>query len=157
MKTKGLYVSTASDLPAGLFHSKLFVIAIILAVLSAFLPAVSVFAAPAERQDITEDNDLEAEWSNKLDQMWGQNRFYLTVHLVPADFKNSSDLAQAQYYLDKYKAAWKQANAIIVNHAGFDINGQVVDLRLADQSVHDLAMYLHMMRGLREKFDEAVP
>jgi hypothetical protein len=157
MKPKGLYVFTASDMHAGFFHSKLFVAALILALLSAFLPAASVFAAPASRQGITEDNDLEQEWSSKRDQMWGHNIFYASVRLNPADFKNSSDLALAQYYLDKYKAAWKQANTIIFNHAGFDINGRVLDVKAADQSVRDLALYLHMMRGLREKFDEVTP
>lgn len=158
MKRNQVSVLAINDQPAGLFQSKLFMLALILALLLAtFLPAASVLAAPASRHEITEDNNLEEEWSNKIDQMWGHNLFYATVRLYPADFKNSADLAQAQYYLDKYKAAWKQANLVIVNHAGFDLNGNITDLKLADQSVRDLAMYLHMMRGMREKFNETLP
>lgn len=155
MKTQ-VYV-LAADQHRSTFLLRLLLAAIILALLASFLPAANVFAAPSIRRNITEDNNLKEEWSKKVDQMWGHNRFYATVRLDPTDFKNSSDLALAQYYLDKYKAAWKQANTIVVNHAGFDLNGQVIDLKLADQSVRDLAMYLHMMRGLREKLDEATP
>ena len=155
MKTQ-VYVLAASQHRSA-FLSRLLLAALILALLANFLPTANVLAAPSIRLTITEDNNLEEEWSNKVDQMWGHNRFYATVRLNATDFKNSSDLALAQYYLDKYKASWKQANAIIVNHAGFDLNGQVIDLKLADQSVRDLAMYLHMMRGLREKLDEVTP
>ena len=155
MKTQ-VYV-LAADQHRSAILARLILAAIILALLASFLPAANVFAAPSIRQDITEDNNLKEEWSNKVNQMWGHNRFYATVRLNSQDFKNSSDLALAQYYLDKYKAAWKQANAVVVNHAGFDLNGQVIDLQLADQSVRDLAMDLHMMRGLREKLDEVTP
>lgn len=155
MKTQ-VYV-LAADQHRSASLSRLLLAAIILALLASFLPAANVFAAPSIRQGITEDNSLKEEWSNKVNQMWGHNRFYATLRLDPKYFKNSSDLALAQYYVDKYKAAWKQANTIVVNHAGFDLNGQVTDLKLADQSVRDLAMYLQMMRGLREKLDEVTP
>jgi acyl-CoA synthetase (NDP forming) len=155
MKTQ-VYV-LAADQHRSAFRSRLLLAALILALLASFLPAANVFAAPSLRREITEDNNLGEEWSNKVDQMWEHNRFYATVRLNSQDFKNKSDLALAQYYLDKYKAAWKQANAIVVNHAGFDLNGEVTDLKLADQSVHDLAMYLHMLRGLREKLGEVTP
>lgn len=157
MKTNKVYVLAATQQGLSLLHVKLVLAALILALLVSFVPAVNALAAPAARYEIPEDNHIEEEWSNKRDQMWGHNLFYASVRLYPADFKNSADLAQAQYYLDKYKAAWKQANTVIVNHAGFDINGNITDLKLADQSVRDLAMYLHMMRGMREKFAEVTP
>lgn len=157
MKASKVYTLAVRDPRAGVSPAKLLLVALILALLlTSFLPAVSALAAPASR-DIPEENNLEDEWASKVDQMWGHNLFYANVRLYPADFKNSTDLAHAQYYLDKYKAAWKQANLVIVNHAGFDVNGNITDLKLADQSVRDLAMYLHMMRGLREKFNEALP
>jgi len=157
MKTNRLYVLTLNDQRGGLFRSKLFVVALVLALLVSIFPAASVFAAPAGSHDITEDNNLEQEWSNKLVQLRSQSLFYDEIRLYPADFDNLADLARAHYFLGKYGFALRQANTIVLNHAGFDIQGQVVHVKHADQSVHDLAMVLHTMRGLREKLDEVRP
>ena len=43
---------------------------------------------------------------------------------------------------------------IVQNHSGFDIEGNVRHEVQAAGSVRDLAMYLQIMRGLREKIDE---
>jgi hypothetical protein len=50
----------------------------------------------------------------------------------------------------------RQANTIAFNHTGFNIEGRITNEIQADKTVRDLAMYLHIMRGLREKV-KAVP
>jgi hypothetical protein len=157
MKTNRLYAFTTAEARINLFRSRLFVVAVILAVLASFLPAASVLAAPAGGHEIPEDNTLEQEWSNKLDHLRAENLFYSRTRFYPADFDDRADLAQVHYYLEKYAFALKQANAIVLNHAGFDLKGQIINLKDADRSVHDLAMYLHAMRGFREKIDEVTP
>ena len=157
MKTDRLYVLTGADARVNLFRSRLFVIAVILAMLASFLPAASALAAPANRREISEDNTLVEEWSNKLDHLHAEELYYSKVRFYPADFEDRADLAKVHYYLEKYAFALRQAKAIALNHTGFDLRGEIVDLQDADQSVHDLAMYLHAMRGLREKIDEVTP
>jgi hypothetical protein len=76
--------------------------------------------------------------------------------LYPADFKNLDDLSRAYDLLHRYGSALRGAETVIANRYGFDTRGRVTNLRLADQSVKDLAYYLHIMSGLRDKLD-AVP
>src|ERR1041384_7208645 len=96
MKTKGVYALEASHQHGGLFYSKLFVAALILALLVASFPAARVFAAPAARDDRPWENvDLEKEWQDKLQQLAVEGLFYNQVRFNPADFENSADLARA--------------------------------------------------------------
>jgi hypothetical protein len=132
---------------------KLFMVSIIVALMTAFLPALSVFAAPASDRDSY--GDLELEWSNKLRNWRGESLFYTQARVFPADFKDEDDLARAHDLLNKYGFALKQANQIIFEHAGFDERGHVLDEELADQSIRDLAENLHIMRGIRGKLEEA--
>lgn len=157
MKTNRLYAFTTAQARINLFRSRLFVVAVILAVLASFLPAASALAAPASGHVITEENNLEEEWTNKLDYLRAENLFYSRVRYYPADFADRDDLALVHYYLEKYAFALKQANAIVLNHPGFDLEGEIINLKDADGSVHELAMYLHAMRGFREKIDEVTP
>lgn len=154
MKTKGLYALTASDPYGGLFSSKIFVVSLILALIFASFPAVSVFAAPASDRDITENINLEQGWKDKLSHLRWAGFYYDHVQFYPADFEHPSDLARVQGYLEKYGFALRQANTILFNHAGFDIEGNVTNEVQAAQSVRDLAMYLQMMRGFRDKIEE---
>ena len=154
MKTNHSYALTASLRRGGLFHSRLFVASLILALISAFLPAVSALAAPAAGRDITENIDLAPGWQDKLGQLRWAGYYYDHVQLYPADFEKTSDLARVQELLEKYGVALRAANTIVLNHAGFDIEGNVKHEVQAARSVRDLAMYLQIMRGLREKIDE---
>jgi hypothetical protein len=154
MKTKGLYVLTASDPRGGLFYSKLFVAALILALLFASFPAASVFAAPARDQDPTENLDIEKGWQDKLWQLRWAGYYYDHVQFYPADFEKPADLARVHELLEKYGVALRAANTILLNHAGFDIEGNIKHEVQAARSVRDLAMYLQIMRGLREKIEE---
>ena len=154
MKTIVAYALTASDQRGGLFRSRIFVIALILALIAAFLPAASALAAPASSRDITENIELEQGWQDKLNHLRWAGYYYDHAQFFPADFEKPSDLARVQELLEKYGIALRAANTIVLNHAGFDIEGNLKHDVQAARSVRDLAMYLQMMRGLREKIDE---
>jgi hypothetical protein len=154
MKKIHSYALTASDQHGGLFRSKLFVISLILALIAAFLPAASALAAPAAGRDITENIELEQGWQDKLSNLRWAGYYYEHVQFYPADFDKPSDLARIHELLEKYGVALRAANTIVQTHAGFDIEGNVKHEVQAARSVRDLAMYLQIMRGLREKIDE---
>ena len=153
MRTNGLYALAAENRES--WYPKMILASLVLVLLFASLPAANVFAAPASHQGPTIiKKDLELAWKNKLRQLRGQGFYYDNVRFYPADFDKASDLARVHGYLEKYGVALRQANTIVFNHAGFDVNGRVTNEIQADQAVRDLAMYLHMMRGLREKIEE---
>lgn len=151
MKTNRFYASALHEQRGGLFYSKLFIAALILALLVAMVPAASALAAPPEPW---ESVNLEQEWKNKLHQLTVEGLFFNQVRFYPADFDNSADLARAWDLLHKHGLALQQANTVVFNHSGFDSKGKVINGRLAYDSVHDLAMHLHTMRGLRMKIAE---
>ena len=155
MKTNTFYALAMRQQRGGLFNSKLFVAALILALLVALFPAASVFAAPAsDDRRPWEGVDLESEWKNKLHQLSVEGLFYNQVRFYPADFEDSAALARAWDLLHKHGFALKLANTVVLNHTGFDFEGNVINPRLAYDSVHELAMHLHTMRGLRMKIGE---
>jgi hypothetical protein len=162
MKTNRSFVIAASIQRGGIFHSKLFLAALLLALLFAVLPAASALAAPARDGGTTgdiysaENINEEEGWLNKLDHLRWAGFYYDNVRFFPADFERPSDLARVHELLEKYGVALRGANTIVLNHTGFDFEGNVTNERLAAKSVRDLAMYLQIMRGLREKI-EAVP
>ena len=155
MKTHRLYALTASDQLGGLLYSKLFVVSLILALLFASLPTRAL-AAPARGQGVTENMNFEQSWTAKSSHLRWAGFYYDHVRFYPADFERPADLARVHGYLEKYGVALRAANTIFVNHAGFDIKGHVTNEVQAAQSVRDLAMYLQMMRGLRDKI-EGIP
>ena len=154
MKTNQVYALTASVQHGGLFHSKLFVVALIIALLFASLPAARAFAAPAGDRDITENINLQQGWKDKLSHLRWAGFYYDHVRFFPADFDRPADLTRVHELLEKYGVALRAANTILLNHAGFDIEGKVTHEVQAAQSVRDLAMYLQVMRGLRDKIEE---
>lgn len=154
MKTNGSYALTA-ERPLGQSLSiRILLIAAIIALLFASLPVRSVLAASGTEEQPWEKVDLEKEWKNKLRLLREEGLFYNQARFYPADFEDPSDLAQAWDLLHKHGFALKQANTVVFNHSGFDFEGNVTNGRQAYESVHDLAMYLHMMRGLRMKIAE---
>lgn len=149
MKTKA-YALTALNQGGAPLYSKMFFVSLILALLLALLPVANALAAPAS---VIETDDLAKEWKNKLNTLRYQGSYYDTVRLLPADFDNRDDLALAHMYLEKYGFALRQANTIVFNHSGFDINGRVLNEKQAVESIEDLSMYIHWMRGLRGKIE----
>jgi hypothetical protein len=152
MKIYGLYALAVDNRGVSLY-SKMILVAIIIALMFAFLPAASAFAAPASNQGSTETDHMELEWGNKLRNLRILGSFYDRVRLVPSDFKDPDDIARVQYYLDKYGFALRQANTVVFNHTGFDIKGNVTNEIQATDTLHELGQYLHMMRGLKTKMD----
>ena len=153
MKTDGFYV-LAIDRRGNLLYSKMFVVSLIIALICSALPGITALAAPANSQNAAVHSGLEQDWKNKLHHLRYQGLYYDSVRLYPADFDDLSNLAQAQFYLEKYGVALRQAQTVVLNHTGFDINGRVINEVQAAETVRDLAMYLHMMRGLRDKIEE---
>lgn len=151
MKTNNLYAIAAVKESGVPLYTKLFLVLAIIALLFASLPVASVFAAP---ESVVETDDLAQEWKNKLHTLRAQGFYYDNVRLLAKDFEKTEDFDQAHMYLDKYGFALKQANTVVFNHAGFDINGKVLNEKQALKSVQDLAMYIHMMRGLRGKVED---
>lgn len=154
MKTYGLYALAVSDQRGVSLYSKLIFVSVIIALMFASLPAARVFAAPVSNQGSTETDNLELEWNNKLRNLRALGFFYDRVRLVPTDFEDPDDLARVKYYLDKYGFALRQANTVVFNHTGFDSKGNVTNEIQAVDTLHDLGMYLHMMRGFRAKMAE---
>ena len=154
MKRQDVYALAISRQHGNLFHSRLFVVALVMALLVALLPASRVFAAPASHRDITENIDLEPEWQDKLTQLRWAGYYYDHVQFYPSDFETASDLTRVHELLEKYGVALRAANTLAQTHAGFDIEGNLKHEVQAARSVRDLAMYLQIMRGLREKIDE---
>lgn len=153
MKRNRLYALAATDQLGELFHSKLFVAFLILALLFASLPAMRVLAAPASGQGVTENMSLEQGWKAKQNHLRWAGYYYDHVQFVPADFERPADLAR-EWYLEKYGIALSAANTVLQNHAGFDIKGDVINEVQADQSIRDLAMYLQMMRAIQDKIED---
>ncbi|HEY3476255.1 MAG TPA: hypothetical protein VGK56_16695 [Anaerolineales bacterium] len=154
MNTKRLYVLTAVNHAGPSLLQKMFLASLVVALLVASLPVASAFAAPASKDQPWENLDLKREWKNKLRQLSTEGLFYNQVRFYPADFEDSSELARAWDLLHKHGFALRQANTVVLNHAGFDFEGNVLNERQAYESVHDLAMYLQMMRGYRMKIAE---
>jgi hypothetical protein len=148
-----------SALPAiarseGPFYSKMILAFVIVALVFASLPVASVFAASGDEEPPWENANLPLEWKNKLLHLRYEGYFFDRVRFYPADFESQDDLALAQLYLEKYGIALKQANTLVYDHSGFDLEGNVTNERLAYETIHDLAEYLRAMRGLRAKIDE---
>ena len=153
MKTNESYVLVI-DKRGNLLYSKMFLISLIIALIASALPGITALAAPANSQNTAIQSGLEQEWKNKLHHLRYQGLYFDSVRLYPADFDDLSNLAHAQFYLEKYGVALRQAQTVVLNHTGFDINGRVINEVQAAETVRDLAMYLHMMRGLRDKIEE---
>ena len=153
MSTKGWYALTARDQSGVSLYSKLILVSIIIALMFAYVPAASVLAAPARDGDPSDFGNLKDEWKTKLRNLRVLGTFYERVRLQPADFEDPDDLARVHYFLEKYGVALRQANTVVFNHTGFDINGNVLNERQAVDTLHELGMYLHMMRGFRGKME----
>lgn len=156
MKKSMLFSLTGSETAGGTLLQKMFMALLLIALVLASFPAPRAFAASGDAQDQAVIDALQAVWSRKIENVRAQSFFYDRVRLYPADFKDPDNLARAHDLLNRYGFALRRAETIIANRAGFDARGRVINLNLADQSVKDLAYYLHVMRGLRIKLD-AVP
>ena len=58
-----------------------------------------------------------------------------------------------QYMLSQYRFAMGQAQLLVATHNGFDSNGNVTNQNLANQTTKQMAMYLGMMRKIRQNLN----
>jgi hypothetical protein len=154
MKTIRSHVVVAARPHADFLPMKFVLVAVVIALLFAALPAANASAAQLCSQAPTQRNNFAREWSSKMRLLDSEGLFYNQVRLYPADFEDLDDLALAQLYIDKYGVALRQANTVVFNHTGFDISGRVINETQACESVHELGMYLKMMRGFKVKMAE---
>ncbi len=135
------------------FLLKVFVAALIIALLFASLPARAALAAPAGDGKNFNTNEMQQEWDDKLEKVENNSIFYQRVRVYPANFEDPDELAVAHGLLNEYGAALRNAQRIVINHAGFDQKGKVTNVNLADQTLKDLSENLRLMRVYKERLD----
>ncbi len=135
------------------FLRKLFVSALMLALLVTAFPPRAVLAAPAGDGKTFNRNEMQQEWDNKIQKVDYNSIFYQRVRVYPSNFEDPTELATAHGLLNNYGVALRNAQRIIINHNGFDPKGKVINDNLADQSLKDLAENLRLMRVYKEKLD----
>ena len=154
MKTKRFYAFAAVNTAGGHLAQKIVMALLILALMLASLPIATALAAPESKRRPTDFGNLERDWKNKLEQLREEGLFYNQVRFYPADFEDSAELARAWDLLHQHGAALMQANTIVFNHAGFDIEGNVIHEWRAYESLHDLGEAMRLMRVARLKIAE---
>ena len=137
-----------------LFFQKMFVAALIIALLFASLPARAALAAPASDGKTFNTNEMQKEWDNKVEKVDNNSIFYQRVRVYPANFEDPNELAIAHDLLNNYGAALRSAQRIVINHPGFDQNGKVTNENLADQTLKDLSENLRLMRVYKAGLDQ---
>jgi len=105
-------------------------------------------------------------WGNQFRELQAATVWYNNFRTRPGSMRNSNQQAKLQQYLDRYAFALSQASAIVIN-GSLNSNGQSSNNNATGQtnngsngqnttsswgsSQQQLAMYLSMMRGIREK------
>jgi hypothetical protein len=130
---------------------KLLLVSLIVALMLAMLPVQGALAAPASADSI--NGDLAKEWKDKIEHLQAFGLFYERVRVYPADFDDPAVHAQAWNILHRYGAALRAAQTVVLSRTGFDEKGRVINEKQADQSLKELAGYLHEMRSLRKNLD----
>lgn len=155
MTTKRSNKLLSSDRTGGSLLQKIFILSVIVAIMIALLPVGGVLAAPARDGGPSENGDFESEWAQKVKNVHFQNVFYNRIQILPADFKEKDELTQAYDLVHRYAFALKGANEVIAKHEGFDEKGNTINVFKAEDSVRALGEYLHTIRAIREKLEEA--
>jgi hypothetical protein len=137
-----------------LVRSKIVVISTVLAAVLASLSATSVFAASTTAPSFP-NHSLKSIWGNQIRELQGDRTFYDNVRMHREEISSSASPAEFQQYLNQYAYALGQAESIVLHDssslaASEKNNNQNVKGRTYQQ---DLAVYLHMMRGLRQKLN----
>ena len=135
------------------FFRKLFVSALMIALLFTSLPARAALAAPASDGTSVNTKEMQKDWENKLQKVDYNSTFYQRVRVYPANFEDQTELATANNILNNYGVALRSAQRIVFNHSGFDQNGKVVNEKQADQSLKDLSENLRLMRVYKYNLD----
>lgn len=122
---------------------KMFVFAIIAALVLAALPTTGVFASSGRKAD------LESKWEELNNILTTQSFQHTKVENMDKNWHKkiegkTSTSDQGIYYrnMSKCDSAFMAAQNIAWLHAGFDKNGKVIDTGLASKSVKNLNWYL---------------
>jgi hypothetical protein len=135
-------------------RSKIAVFSSVLAVVLATVSATSVFAASATfpRRAI---HHLAGIQGNQYRQLQADRIFYDRVKSRAAEISNSSTPAEIQQYLNQYAFALSQAEAIVRHTSSSSVSNVNARNKNSENTLQgQLAMYLHMMRGLRAKLGD---
>ena len=126
--------------------------ATIIALALASISAASVFAAPTKASNSV-NNDPERVWGSQFRELQTDRTIYNNIRSHSEQLKTSSKPARIQQYLDQYTFALKQAEAIIIHGSPSSTSTVQVNNRYEKSltAQQQLAMYLHMMRGLQDK------
>ena len=132
--------------------SKSVMAATALALALAVFSTTSVFAAPANVSSRANIDSAQV-WGVQFRELQTDRTIFNKLKSRPEEIKNSLKPAQTQQYLGLYAFALKQAEAIILqgnpsSTSNVKVNNRYERSLTAQQ---ELAMYLHMMRGLQAK------
>ena len=118
------------------------VIAVVLALMLATLPTVSVFAANDSNKNI------EKKWDAAVSAYERQAMNHKSAHnladniLKTAKNIKASEKAEVERHLATCNTALYSAQAVVTAHRGFDANGKVLDRALAIESIKLLNKYV---------------
>jgi len=107
----------------------------------------------SNNQNSVRNNSNSSNFSgDQLQSLRAARAFFNNFQTQPGRFRNASDREQMQRYLDLYASALRAAETIVVN-GGFTTttDGQQVQGTGNQSAEKLLSMYLHMLRGLRER------
>ena len=126
---------------------KVTVWAILIALLLASFPTIGVAASGVV------DTRLEKRWDKLVTNFNTQNFNHGRVHKLVENWLKTNenaaayDTAEVQKHLTICNTAIESAQMIVMNHAGFDKDGKVIDRDLATKSIKDLNYYLQQHAG----------
>ncbi|MGZ9235627.1 MAG: hypothetical protein ACXW4E_08890, partial [Anaerolineales bacterium] len=122
METTGFRSAAASDKGGKSPYRKMLFVSLIMAVMLAFVPGVSVFAAPPHDPPLPEEEALAQAWADELNQLATEITFFNNFRPRPGQSVNP---ANQRRHLDMYRAAMIAAQTLVVNQTGFDDEGHV--------------------------------
>jgi hypothetical protein len=126
--------------------SKAITLAILIALVLASLPTVSVVAKGTNQ-------GLENKWSQLVTNYNRQNSNHASAHkwadhwLITHKKASAPDKQKVEKHLAICNSAIMAAGVIVSKHAGFDSNGEVIDRAAAIKSIKDLSWYLRQHAG----------
>ena len=133
-------------------RSKMFVFSTVLAAALATTSATSVFAASATTPNLVNHN-FAVIWGGQFRELQADRTIYNNFKSHRETINGSSTLSQDQQYLNQFAFALSQAEAIVLHGSPSSTSTVKVNNRYERSltAQQELAMYLHMIRGIREK------
>lgn len=135
--------------------SKATIVAILLALMFASLPATGVVAKG-------DNQKLEDKWSQLVNNFSRQTTNHTSVHkwvdhwLTTSKEATGSEKAQMEKHLSQCNSAILSAATIVSKHAGFDAKGNVIERASAIKSINKLSYYLRQHTGAIKNLSEHV-